>query len=270
MHTRTIGRVWSIRSCDTFRGKERKISNLAKHPDARRRQPAADTAAFSRRIGQLIESAGSASAFARLCGISESVVRKWRGGQSEPSRAYLERIARRTGASLAWLVSGEGPIYPEDAAPPGQRAAEPTGPGYAILLPGQEAPALADATAGSAQAVGPGAPLMFREDWLQVELGARPQDLYLMRMAGDAMEPVLRAGDLLIVDRRATQPDREGIYVLRMRDLVLVRRLQALPGALVKVSAENPALDSFQLGPADIDGRALAIVGRVVWSGRRL
>lgn len=111
--------------------------------------------------------------------------------------------------------------------------------------------------------------LMFKEDWIKFELGARPQDLCLIRVHGDSMEPTLRAGDVILVDHSACRPDREGIYILRMGEMLIVKRLQAVPGGQVRVISDNPAFDSRVLKLADI-GVDVDIVGRVVWSGRRL
>ena len=112
--------------------------------------------------------------------------------------------------------------------------------------------------------------LIFKEDWIRFELGARPKDLYLIRVAGDSMEPTLRAGDTILVDRRAIRPDREGIYILRMNDMLLVKRLQSLPGGVVKVASDNQAFAAFEVKLADIEDGELTIIGRVVWAGRRL
>ena len=80
---------------------------------------------FADRIDWLVRQRTNASDFARTIGVSESVVRKWRSGASEPGREHLEAIARQTGVSAAWLLLGEGEpdgsAYP--AAPPVQPAA---------------------------------------------------------------------------------------------------------------------------------------------------
>lgn len=111
--------------------------------------------------------------------------------------------------------------------------------------------------------------LMFKEDWIRFELGARPQDLCLIRVSGDSMEPTLRAGDVILIDVRSCRPDREGIYIMRLDGMLLVKRLQALPGGKLKVSSDNAAFDSWTVSKTDV-GSDLVIVGRVVWSGRRL
>jgi hypothetical protein len=73
---------------------------------------AADTT-FSDRIKLLIQRVGSATEIARMCGFSEGVVRSWRDGNTDPSRARCVTLARTLGISLVWLVAGEGAVLPD-------------------------------------------------------------------------------------------------------------------------------------------------------------
>ena len=111
--------------------------------------------------------------------------------------------------------------------------------------------------------------MVFREDWIRYELGARPQDLWLIRVRGDSMEPTLRSGDVVLVDSRATSPNHDGIYILRMGDSVLVKRLQVMPGRKIRVTSDNPAFSPWIIDPADESNNEFSVVGRVVWWGRR-
>jgi len=45
-----------------------------------------------------------------MCGFSEGVVRSWRDGNTDPSRARCVTLARTLGISLVWLVAGEGAL----------------------------------------------------------------------------------------------------------------------------------------------------------------
>lgn len=75
--------------------------------------PAETGTSFSDRIKLLIQRVGSATEIARLCGFSEGVVRSWRDGNTDPSRARCVTLARTLGISLVWLVAGEGAILPD-------------------------------------------------------------------------------------------------------------------------------------------------------------
>lgn len=71
-------------------------------------QPASNS--FADRIKLLIQRVGSATEIARMCGFSEGVVRSWRDGNTDPSRARCVTLARTLGISLVWLVAGEGSL----------------------------------------------------------------------------------------------------------------------------------------------------------------
>ncbi|GLR00097.1 helix-turn-helix domain-containing protein [Dyella mobilis] len=71
---------------------------------------------FADRIKVLIQRVGSVTEIARMCGFSEGVVRSWRDGNTDPSRARCVTLARTLGISLVWLVAGEGAMQMDPAA----------------------------------------------------------------------------------------------------------------------------------------------------------
>ncbi len=75
---------------------------------------------FADRIRLLIQRVGSATEIARMCGFSEGVIRSWRDGNSDPSRARCVTLARTLGISLVWLVAGEGTIPSDLRNGPGE------------------------------------------------------------------------------------------------------------------------------------------------------
>lgn len=76
-------------------------------------EPTATT--FADRIKVLIQRVGSVTEIARMCGFSEGVVRSWRDGNTDPSRARCVTLARTLGISLVWLVAGEGSMLDPSA-----------------------------------------------------------------------------------------------------------------------------------------------------------
>ncbi|MEO8998044.1 MAG: helix-turn-helix transcriptional regulator [Rhodanobacter sp.] len=72
---------------------------------------------FAERIKLLIQRVGSATEIARMCGFSEGVVRSWRDGNTDPSRARCVTLARTLGISLVWLVAGEGALQADPTVP---------------------------------------------------------------------------------------------------------------------------------------------------------
>lgn len=106
----------------------------------------------------------------------------------------------------------------------------------------------------------------FDEKWLK-KLGSDPKLLSLIRVAGDSMAPTLVNGDDIMVDRGAANLlVRDGIYVIRINDMLLVKRLARAPAGCISVLSDNPVYPDW----TDMDGKDVTIIGRVVWTGRRL
>jgi phage repressor protein C with HTH and peptisase S24 domain len=103
----------------------------------------------------------------------------------------------------------------------------------------------------------------FSRRWLR-EQGLEPAMLSSIRVMGDSMDPLLRDGDEILVDR-APRPFREGVHVVRLGDALHVKLLQAVPPAGLRLISKNAAYEPVEVGMADVD-----VVGRVVWKGGRL
>ena len=74
------------------------------------------TETFAERIRLLIQRVGSATEIARMCGFSEGVVRSWRDGNTDPSRARCVTLAKTLGISLVWLMAGEATLQVDPTA----------------------------------------------------------------------------------------------------------------------------------------------------------
>lgn len=107
----------------------------------------------------------------------------------------------------------------------------------------------------------------FDTKWLR-DLGADPRALSIIRVAGDSMAPTLDDGDDILVDGTdAAARLRDGIYVLRMDDALMVKRVAGAPGpGRLSVISDNPDYQSWD----DLPMAAVQLVGRVVWTGRRV
>jgi phage repressor protein C with HTH and peptisase S24 domain len=110
--------------------------------------------------------------------------------------------------------------------------------------------------------------IAFDPAWLRQVARGAPEQLSIIRVAGDSMAPGLADGDDILVDRGdAAERLRDGVYVMRMEEALVVKRLAVNPaGGTVSIRSDNPAYPTWP----DCDPAALEIVGRVVWSGRRI
>lgn len=108
----------------------------------------------------------------------------------------------------------------------------------------------------------------FDEGWLRKLTPSKASSLSIIHVHGDSMEPTLNDGDEVMVDLGDGQSRlRDGIYVLRMDDALNVKRVAIEPqGRRISVLSDNPAYPSWR----GLERRAINIVGRVLWFGRKL
>ena len=99
------------------------------------------------------------------------------------------------------------------------------------------------------------------------KLSASPDMLSIIQVTGDSMDPTLADRDDILVDR-ADGADglRDGIYVLRADDVLIVKRVAVGPERRLSIRSDNPAYPQW----ADCDPATLQIIGRVIWVARKL
>ena len=108
----------------------------------------------------------------------------------------------------------------------------------------------------------------FTTRYLRDDLQANPGEVTAIKVAGDSMAPTLNDGDDIMVDLSdGAERLRDGIYVLRFDDALNVKRIARNPvDRRLTVKSDNPAWPSF----ADVDPARIDIIGRVIWSARRV
>ncbi len=106
----------------------------------------------------------------------------------------------------------------------------------------------------------------FDERWLGRLTRAKSASLSIIHVDGESMEPTLRDDDEVLVD--ASDHDarlRDGIYVLRIDDALVVKRVTMQPGGRhITISSDNASYPSW----TDVDRATVHVVGRVIWFGR--
>ena len=102
----------------------------------------------------------------------------------------------------------------------------------------------------------------FSRRWLR-EMGLEGADLSAIRVEGDSMEPLLRSGDEIFVDRNKRAG--EGVHVVRIGDTLHVKQVQASAPGRIKLISANESYAPIELAREEVE-----IIGRVVWKGGRV
>jgi phage repressor protein C with HTH and peptisase S24 domain len=243
---------------------------------------------LAERINQAVSFGGGYEGVAGRSGIPKSTLQKYGTGVSEPRATALPLIARACGVDLIWLATGEGELRSDwSAHSSGGSNVRPWGtsmPGFGeqpseLPLVTEGASSLeyvqiydVAASAGHGAAVfdEPSSDMMaFPASWLRRQVGASPQALACIYAEGDSMEPEIRSGDILLVNRAVTEPRGEGVYVVSLDGDLLVKRLQRAGLDKLVLKASNPAYDPVTIDLKSIDDN-FRIIGRVSWVGRNL
>ena len=149
----------------------------------------------------------------------------------------------------------------------GGPAEEPRGPDELVSI--KRHPVKASAGPGAIVSEGFAKPYFgFEERWLKALTATPASNLSIVRVEGDSMSPTLNGGDDILVDLGdCSERLRDGIYVLRVDDTLIVKRLALSPmGRRVTVQSDNPAYPDW----ADRGLDEINCIGRVIWSGRKI
>lgn len=108
----------------------------------------------------------------------------------------------------------------------------------------------------------------FDERWLHQMTSANSDDLVIIRVEGDSMAPTLGDGDDILVDRGdAGGRLRDGIYVIRVDEALMVKRIALNPvSRRVTIQTDNPAYADWP----DLALDGIAVIGRVIWAARKV
>lgn len=187
-----------------------------------------------------------------------------------PKSETLKKIKQLKGCSIDWLLTGEGSPFPDSEAPKATATdtlGNPVDIDEFVFVPRYDI----QAAAGHGQLVGDEQPMFamaFRRYWIENYVTRDIKNLSVISVKGDSMEGVLNDGDTILINHGQTMP-RDGLYVLRLNENLLVKRLQLIPGGIVNVISANEAYPTFEIdlkNPTD----DVAIIGRVEWFGRSI
>ena len=160
------------------------------------------------------------------------------GGDMRLSTASA--LARVCGVTVDWIANGDG-IAVQPASPT-------DGPQGRVVDGNRDAP-------GGPEPIGLG--------WLAGRLALPVAELVAFPVLGDAMEPTIRDGDILVARRSGSASVAAGIYAIEVDGSVIARRLEPRVDGTLVLGADNPryAPQIVRSGPS----RPFRVIGPVVW-----
>ena len=171
-----------------------------------------------------------------------------RAGDRLPDLACLMRLAEVYAVTIDWLVGSEGGSAEEVRTVESVPVLEARG-------------TVASAGPGGAVDVGwEDDDVPFPRAWLREHRVSGRQSC-LFRVSGDSTEPTICHGSMVLVDRGSVELFPRRVYVLRVEDDLVVKRVERVERGWWVVS-DNPAWERFRLG-AEVE-----VVGEVRWTAR--
>jgi phage repressor protein C with HTH and peptisase S24 domain len=193
---------------------------------------------------------------AKILGVNRSSITQAKKKGIVPSKWVLI-LFKHYALNPAWLEKGDGPIFLKQAEHcdieqeyrfvPKVRARLCAGSGSFETDPG----------------VKDG--YFFQNKWIKQK--GSPEDMVLMDIFGNSMEPELKNGDTVLVDCSQKDILAGLLYAVGIEDTIMVKRIEKHPGKLILRN------DNRGYAPVIVEGEDInrvRIIGRVIWFCRNL
>jgi len=210
----------------------------------------------------------------KILGSNKNTIQVYSKGKGDFKGTVLAGIVENFGISGEWLISGRGEPYPgaREKYPETCGAEEFSGVREIMAGYNSDKYVFIKQVNGRISAGGGLSPdnssdvlLSFRKEWLQKK--GDPNNMSLIKVSGDSMEPTLLSGDLVLIDHSKTDiASQGGIYAISIDHEILIKRLHLL----YQDSKIHVISDNKHYQPQEIDADKIIINGKVIWYAREL
>lgn len=190
--------------------------------------------------------------FAKKLGMTMQGIQKWEYGTVEIKTSSIMLICSTFNVNPDWLLNGTGEMFINDVN-------QQTETGIISI------PYYPEVSAAAGSGV-----LVYDESTvkhLQISSAiiniSTGDNVCLINATGNSMQPVIDDRDLLLVDLTHKDFIDEGIYVIRLDNTLLVKRLQKIPNGVVLIS-DNPQYAPITLNSDNFNENDAAIIGKVI------
>ncbi len=184
------------------------------------------------------------------------------GKSANPSTVKLARVAEILGISLNYLVGNT-----HNPTPGPHSAGKRDATDEYVTIPR----ITVDVSAGGGAVVsheGEAESYYFRKAWISDQLRTSPDDLRMLYVRGDSMEPTLCNDDIILVDTSKKFPTPPGVFVLFDGFGLVAKRVEFIDEKThkrIRIASDNPQYSTYERSVEEA-----FIVGRVVWFAREI
>ena len=190
--------------------------------------------------------------------IAPQSVSTWRSRNTTPY-ALCDQVSQKVGVSIDWLLTGEGSMYRHQANAQADTDHADSDLVYIKEYDLQLAAGVGSYPKDHVLAINSRA---FGKRWL-VSKGLQADNLSLVRVHGESMEPLLKDKDMVLIDQDRTSPSDAMPFAVRLEDALYVKMVQR-HGGVLRLLSLNKLYD-----PVEVDlsraGESCSIMGAVVW-----
>lgn len=108
-------------------------------------------------------------------------------------------------------------------------------------------------------------PLAFRRDWLQSKSVTSKQNLRVLDVSGDSMEPYLQDKDVVLIDIGQTDVRDNGVYAIAYGNELRIKRLSKRFDGGLFIRSDNKDYPEESLTPDQ--ALDIRVLGRMLWRG---
>lgn len=195
--------------------------------------------------------------FGNRLNIRDTAVSKYELGAVKPSFEILSKIGKTFAVNLNWLINNEGQIFLHQ--PEIDKKCE------FIYIP----------EFGDPVSAGQGAIMnsegiecyhCFPRHFIYNDLLATPEDLFMLKVMGDSMEPIINDNDIIMIDRSSISIREGKVYLCVYYNELLIKKIQVIGDGKYSLISENKLL----YPPIEAIKSKVTIIGRVIWFGRKI
>lgn len=214
------------------------------------------------RLTDAVERSGGKSAVSKASGVPLRSLSGYLSGRNEPPATVLGAIAKACGTSLDWLVGND------DQAISGRNAQSVAVTDSDIV----QVPLLAVSASAGHGSLNWDAEIVDRLPFSRAllrRLGVNPERVEFIQARGDSMEPTIKDGANVLIDRSKKDIREDAVYAISIADEVRLKRIRRnFDGSLTLISDNKDFYPEERLPPVDTEH--LKVHGRVFWTEKLL